>query len=132
MSNKESNKSESARRAESLGERTWTGWRLGLLIDQVLSCNIHGLNATHLRSVRPLEFLKVKLLVRTEPHHVRLLMQPEIRGDKVQYYALDVKKAKKLKPVHLEDWVSSLPSPGQLDEMVLNLTDRVYYRQACK
>ncbi|GGD06723.1 hypothetical protein GCM10007231_01860 [Nocardioides daphniae] len=128
-SSKPSNKSVNARGAEGRGERTWTNWRLRDLVEQVIACNRNGLSPLDVRAVKPLEYLKVKLLVPTEPHHVRLRMPDPLTSEKVQYYGLDRKRAEKLRPQDLRAWKDRRPSSDELDEMVENLTGRVFYRQ---
>lgn len=122
------NKSKRAREAEVRGERTWTNWRLEQLIEDALRLNHKGLTASNLRSVKPLEYLKVKLLVRTAPHHVRLRFA-ELKGDQVQYYEINRKLIGSLAPARVRSWSETAPTDPELDEMVMNLTGRRFYRQ---
>ena len=122
------NKSKRAREAEARGERTWTNWRLAHLVDEALRLNHRGLTSSDLRSVRPLEFLKVKLLVPTEHHHVRLRIE-ELRGDQVHYYGINRKLASSLTRSEVQDWIRARPTESEIDEMVENLTGHRFYRQ---
>lgn len=122
------NNSPNARAAEGRGERTWTGWGLSLLIDEALRCNQRDLTRRDLVRVKCLEYLKVMLLERTERHHVRLRMSAELKNDRVFYYAINAEKARKLTSAEVARWRAHLPAPDELDEMVYNLTDHVFYR----
>lgn len=123
------NKSPNAKAAEGRGERTWTGWRLGTLVEQVLRHNRRDVTEDDLRGVRCLEYLKVKLLEPTERHHVRLRRPAPLASDMVTYYAVRAKDAERLTSAQLARWRDSLPSPSELDDMVMNLTDQLFYRK---
>ncbi len=47
----------------------------------------------------------------------------------VSYYAVRAKDAERLTYARLARWRDSLPSPSELDEMVMNLTDQLFYRK---
>ena len=128
MAKAQHNKSVNARDAERRGERTWTGWRLGLLSEQIISHNKRGVSEEDLRGVRCLEYLKVKLLKPTEPHHVRLRRPAPLTSEMVTYYAIRSRDAERLTPSMLASWRNNLPSATELDEMVMNLTDHLFYR----
>lgn len=123
------NKSEGARAAEVRGERTWTGWRLRDLIDQVLRANTRGVTEQDLRSVRNLQLLKVKLLVPTEKHHTGLRMPEPVTLKQDQYFGLNIGLAAKLQTREVARWRDNPPSDDELDEAVENLTGRRYYRE---
>jgi len=123
------NKSERARDAEARGERTWTGWRLTDLVDQVLRVNTRGLEAKDLRDVKNLEFLKVKLLASTENHHTGLRMPEPVTRKQDQYFGLNTKVAAKLNSREVAKWRARLPTDQELDEAVRNRTGRYYYRE---
>ena len=123
------NKSERARDAEARGERTWTNWRLGDLIQQVLRCNKRGVTEIDLRQVRNLEQLKVKLLVPTEKHHTGLRMPDPVTLKQDQYFGLNSKMAANLSPQTVARWRDKPPTPEELDEAVQNLTGRRFYRK---
>jgi len=61
-------KSDNARLAAGRGERVWTSWTLRRLIDDVLKLNERDVAEKDLRSVKCLEYLRVKLLEPTEEH----------------------------------------------------------------
>lgn len=122
------NKSARARDAEFRGERTWTKWRQKDLIEGVLRANRKGLTADDLRAVRPFEALKVRLLVATEAHHVRLRID-ELQSEMVQYYGVNLKLAETLSVRDVGRWSASRPSEDELDRMVEDKTGRLYYRQ---
>lgn len=123
------NKSERARAAEVRGERTWTGWRLAELIDQVVRVNTGGVTATDLRGVKNLEYLKVKLLRPTEKHHTGLRMESPVKLKQDQYYGVNLAVAEKLAPATIANWRATMPTPDELDAAVENLTGRRYYRE---
>lgn len=123
------NKSDRARDAEARGERTWTNWRLGDLIQQVLRCNTRDVKELDLRQVRNLEYLKVKLLVPTEKHHTGLRMPDPVTLKQDQYFALNGKMAAKLSRETVAMWREKPPTIDELDEAVENLTGRRYYRK---
>jgi len=123
------NKSPNAKAAEGRGEHTWTGWRLAILVEQVLRYNKRDVTEDDLRGVRCLEYLKVKLLSPTERHHVRLRRPAPLRSDMVTYYALRTRDVEKLTAARLAMWRDDLPTPVELDEMVVNLTDHLFYRE---
>ncbi|GAB2644398.1 hypothetical protein GCM10027270_35260 [Nocardioides ginkgobilobae] len=122
------NKSPNAKAAELRGERTWTGWRLSTLTEQVLRHNQRDVTERDLRGVGCLEYLKVKLLTPTERHHVRLRRPAPLTSDMVTYYALRMNVAERLTAAQLKSWRAALPTPEELDEMVLNLTEHLFYR----
>ena len=123
------NKSVGARDAEARGERTWTKWRLRDLIDQVLRINTNGVQASDLRNVRNLEYLKVKLLEPTARHHTGLRMPDPVTFKQDQYFGLSATAAKKLQPEEIARWRARPPSADELDQAVENLTGRRYYRE---
>lgn len=123
------NKSQRAQEAEARGERTWTGWRLGELIDQVIAVNTRGLTGDELRVVRNLEYLKVKLLVPTATHHTGLRMPEPVKLKQDLYFAVDRKVATKLSCADVARWRENAPTPEELDSAVANLTGRTYSRQ---
>lgn len=122
------NRSTRAREAEARGERTWTNWRLEHLVQEALRLNHKGLTAANLRSVKPLEYLKVKLLVPTDPHHVHLRID-ELKGEMAQFYGVNRKLLSSLSPAKVGSWSVARPTDSELDEMVINLTGRRFYRQ---
>lgn len=123
------NKSARAIAAEIRGERTWTGWRLTDLIDQIVRVNSRGVTAQDLRAVRNLHLLKVKLLVPTEKHHTGLRMPEPVTRKQDQYFGLNADLAAKLRPGEVAHWRDNPPSDDELDEAVENLTGRRYYRE---
>lgn len=123
------NKSKRARDAEARGERTWTGWRVADLIEQVLRVNKRGVSEKDLRGVRNLEILKVKLLLITEPHHTKLRMPEPLKPQLDQYYGLNVRKAESLTPTEVGTWRTSFRTAEELDDAVKNLTKYEYYRR---
>lgn len=123
------NKSARARDAEARGERTWTTWRLGHLVQEVLRCNTRGVDEVELREVRNLELLKVRLLIRTEKHHTKLRMPDPLTLVQDQYFGLNIREAARLTRQTLADWRDHPPTPDELDEAVENLTGRRYYRR---
>ncbi|WP_460739392.1 hypothetical protein [Nocardioides ginkgobilobae] len=46
----------------------------------------------------------------------------------VTYYALRMNVAERLTAAQLKSWRAALPTPEELDEMVLNLTEHLFYR----
>lgn len=123
------NKSERARAAETRGERTWTGWRLAELVDQILRLNRKGVSEREVRSVKPLEYLKVKVLEPSECHHTGLRMPDPLGGKQDQYFRVRRKVAENLTSQELALWRAKGLSDEELDEAVFNLTGRSYYRQ---
>lgn len=122
------NKSRRAKEAEGRGERTWTNWQRGPLIEEVLRVNQRDLGASDLRSVKPLEYLKVKLLVPTERHHVRLRLVG-LQSEQVHYYGINRKLVDSLTTAKVRGWARTQPTDAELDEMVENLTGHLFYRQ---
>jgi len=47
----------------------------------------------------------------------------------VTYYALRTRDVEKLTAARLAMWRDDLPTPVELDEMVVNLTDHLFYRE---
>lgn len=90
--------------------------------------NQRGLGASDLRSVKPLEYLKVKLLIPTEHHHVRLRLVG-LRSDQVHYYGINRKLVDSLTAAKVREWALTRPSESEIDEMVENLTGHRFYRQ---
>jgi len=91
--------------------------------------NSHGVTGADLRQVRNLEYLKVKLLVRTAKHHTGLRMPEPVRLKQDQYFGLNSKVAAKLSPQTLDMWRENPPTPAELDQTVENLTGRRFYRK---
>ena len=90
--------------------------------------NQRGLDASDLRSVKPLEYLKVKLLVPTEHHHVRLRLAG-LESEQVHYYSINRKLVDLLTTAKVRDWARTRPTEADIDEMVENLTGHRFYRQ---
>lgn len=126
------NKSERARAAEVRGERTWTGWRLADLIEQVVALNSRDVSAKDLRAVKNLEYLKVKLLVPTEAHHTGLRMSSPVTLKQDQFFGVAARRAERLRASEVARWRDDPPTDEELDRAVENLTGRKYYREKRK
>lgn len=107
-------KSYNARLAEGRGERVWSSWTLALLIQDVLQANQRDVTEEDLRSVRSRDYLRVKLLEPTEPHHVARRMPPPHADRRAWYYRVDPDVARKLTAATLSKWRANLPDAAEV------------------